>query len=337
MITVTLYSRKDCHLCDQAIEDLNALQEQVPHKLVIVDIDGNRDLNLAYGMEIPVLEAGPYQLKAPFTREEMAMTLHAATDRARDLENLHGDGYQARLERGWRVTGADKFSYWLSNHYMALFNLLVFLYVGLPFLAPVLMANGVTGPAHMIYKIYSAMCHQFAFRSFFLFGEQSVYPRVAAGVHGLIPFGVATGLNEADVLAARNFIGNPVVGYKVAFCERDVAIYGGILLFGLIFALTNHKFKSLPWYLWILIGILPISLDGFSQLLSQPPFNAIPPLSLLPYRESTPFLRVLTGALFGFMTAWFGYPLVEETMVDTRRYMAAKFARVRSAITQQST
>ena len=25
MITVTLYSRKDCHLCDQTLEDLTAL------------------------------------------------------------------------------------------------------------------------------------------------------------------------------------------------------------------------------------------------------------------------------------------------------------------------
>ena len=77
----------------------------------------------------------------------------------------------------------------------------------------------------------------------------------------------------------------------------------------------------LPWYLWILIGIIPIGLDGFSQLLSQPP------LELLPYRESTPFLRALTGALFGFMTAWFGYPLVAEAMEDARKLMSSKWQR----------
>jgi uncharacterized membrane protein len=334
MITVTLYSRKDCHLCDQAIEDLNSLREQIPHELLVVDIDGNRDLDRAYGSEIPVVEAGPYTLKAPFTREDLAMTLNAATDRARDLESIHGDAYQARLERGWKVTSSDRFSYWLSSHYMAVFNLLVLVYFGLPFLAPVLMVNGVTGPANLLYKAYGAVCHQFAFRSFFLFGEQPVYPRSAAGVSGLIPYGAATGMDEGDVLAARSFIGNPVLGYKVAICERDLAIYGGILLFGLVFALANHRIKSLPWYFWILIGIFPIALDGFSQLFSQPPFNAIPPLNLLNYRESTPYLRVLTGLLFGITTAWFGYPIVEETMADTRRYMAAKIARVRGAVSQ---
>ena len=78
-------------------------------------------------------------------------------------------------------------------------------------------------------------------------------------------------------------------------------------------------------WVWLLIAIAPIGLDGFSQLLSQPP------LGLFPFRESTPTLRVLTGFLFGFFTAWFGYPLVEESMVDTRKLMQAKWDRLRSA------
>jgi hypothetical protein len=71
------------------------------------------------------------------------------------------------------------------------------------------------------------------------------------------------------------------------------------------------------------VGILPIAFDGLSQLLSQPPLN------FFAYRESTPFLRTLTGFLFGFTTAWFGLPLVEDTMVDTRKFMEEKFHRAR--------
>jgi hypothetical protein len=52
-----------------------------------------------------------------------------------------------------------------------------------------------------------------------------------------------------------------------------------------------------------------------------------PPLNLLPYRESTPFLRSLTGFLFGFMTAWFGYPYVEESMADNRKYLEGKLVK----------
>jgi uncharacterized membrane protein len=328
MVTVTLYSRADCHLCDQAKADLEALQPQHPHRLLVIDIDGNRDLQRAYGEEVPVVEIGPYQLKTPFSRQELAMTLGAAADRARDLEAINQADYQTRLERGWKVTGADRFSYWLSNHYMALFNSFVLIYLGLPFLAPVLMATGLSSPARVIYRTYGAVCHQFAFRSWFLFGEQAAYPRVSAGVEGLLTYNQATGLDDADQWAAREFIGNQALGYKVALCERDVAIYGGILLFGLVFSLAGRWTKPLPWYLWILIGILPIAVDGMSQILSQPPLNAIPPFNAIPYRESTPFLRTLTGGLFGLTTAWFGYPMVEETMRDTRRFMAAKLARV---------
>jgi uncharacterized membrane protein len=110
----------------------------------------------------------------------------------------------------------------------------------------------------------------------------------------------------------------------VALCERDIAIYGGILLFGLAFSLTGRRIKHLPWYFWLLFGILPIAIDGFSQLLSQPP------LGFFPYRESTPLLRSITGFLFGFTTAWFGFPIVEESMVDVRRYYGQKMAKAKA-------
>ena len=94
------------------------------------------------------------------------------------------------------------------------------------------------------------------------------------------------------------------------------------MFFGIIFALSGRRLPALPWYLWIAIGVAPIGLDGFSQLLSQPPFE------LWAYRESTPLLRTLTGALFGLATAWFGIPLVEETMEDTRKTLMVKIKRL---------
>ncbi len=327
MINVTLYSRKDCHLCNQAKTDLNSLQEQYPHQLVEIDVDSSNDLRRAYGFEVPVVEIGPYRLKAPIDRQELQMTLGAASDRNRHLEAINNPATAAALQQSQTWTKADGITYWFSRHYLAIFNLFVLIYVGLPFLAPVLMYTGAEAPARLIYRSYSLVCHQLAYRSFFLFGEQAVYPRAAAGVPGILSFQQATGINEQstsqDLLAARNFIGNPQIGYKVALCERDVAIYGGILLFGILYAVTGRRIPPLPWYLWILIGIIPIGLDGFSQLFSQPPFNFIP------FRESSPYLRTLTGALFGITTAWFGYPLVQETMNDTVRIMAEKKIRIK--------
>jgi uncharacterized membrane protein len=328
MITVTLYTRNECHLCDIAKDDLIGLQEEIPHKLVEVDIDINPDLQLAYGLDIPVIEVGPYRLKAPFDRQDLKMTLGAARDRVEDIQQIDSKGYDAQLGRGWEVTGSDKFSYWISRHYMLVFNFFVLLYLGLPFIAPILMSAGLETPASLVYRGYGAMCHQFAFRSWFLFGEQPAYPRSAASVEWLNSYEEMIGLDPADQWAARRYTGEDGIGYKVALCQRDVAIYGGILIFGVIFAVTGRRIKSIPWYVWLLVGILPIALDGFSQIFSQPPMNLIPPLNLLDYRESTPVLRSLTGFLFGFTTAWFGYPLVEETMVDTRRFMASKIARI---------
>ena len=254
------------------------------------------------------------------------MTLSAARDRDLHITRVENSQALTAMRETGTWNGADRFSYWLSRHYLLLLNLMVFIYVGLSFLAPVLAKAGAETPANLLYKAYSVVCHQLAYRSFFLFGEQSVYPRAAAGVDVPLTFQQATGLSggdeAADLFAARAYIGDERVGYKVALCERDAAIYAAILLFGLLFGATGRRLPALPWYLWLVLAIVPIGLDGFSQLFSQPP------LSFIPYRESTPFLRVLTGGLFGFMTAWFGYPLVEESMVDTREFMAAKWARV---------
>jgi uncharacterized membrane protein len=120
-------------------------------------------------------------------------------------------------------------------------------------------------------------------------------------------------ISEINVFNDRQFTGNEVVGYKVALCERDIAMYGAMLIFGIGFALSGRRIRSVPWYLWVLIGLVPIGIDGFSQLPSVIP--GLP--SWLPIRESTPLLRTITGTLFGVMTTWYLYPMIEETMKVT--------------------
>lgn len=330
LLNVTLYTRQGCHLCDETKADLESLQAVIPHKLTLVDVESDDKLLKTYGLEVPVVEVGPFRLKAPITPQDLQVMLSAARDRVRDIQRVENSPAlaEARLSVPW--TRSDGINLFLSRHYMLVFNILVFIYLGMSFLAPVLAKERALAPAGLLYKAYGFVCHQLGFRSFYLFGEQPFYPRAAAHVAGYQTFQQATGLGESgsveDILGARAFIGDDTVGYKVALCERDVAIYGGILLFGLLFAATGFRLKALPWWVWLLIAIAPIGLDGFSQLLSQPPLN------LFPFRESTPTLRVLTGFLFGFFTAWFGYPLVEESMIDTRKLMQAKWDRLRSAV-----
>lgn len=327
MITVTLYTRAGCELCKQAEEDLKALQDVIPHQLAILDIDTDPALRDTFALEIPVIEVGPFRLKAPFTRQELQMTLGAAADRRLQLEKINDKTFRVNTSRTQTISRADKISYWISKHYLAIFNAFLILYIGMPFLAPIFKKAGWNAPAEVIYKIYSPLCHQWAFRSFFLFGEQAYYPHAAANIPGVLTFEQVSGisdLTDPSRLQARQFQGNPILGYKVALCERDVAIWGAMALFGLVYAITQRKLPKLHWILWVLVGIGPIGLDGFSQLFSQIPNSFIQ--SILPYRESTPLLRVLTGFLFGITTAWFMFPFIEESMADTRRLLAKKFA-----------
>lgn len=223
----------------------------------------------------------------------------------------------------------------LTRHWLKGVVLFFGLYVGLPFLAPTLMHLGATGPAQVIYAMYSPMCHQFAFRSWFLYGEQPVYPRAAAGIDGVTPFEAYARQDPtfADVpdlaawtadlqLLSRSFVGNPRMGYKVALCERDVAIYGALFVAALLFARVRDRLRPAPLWLYLMLGLVPIGLDGFSQLLSAPP------ISLWPVRESTPLLRTVTGALFGFMNAWLALPYLEEAMRETRAEVEAKLRSV---------
>jgi uncharacterized membrane protein len=98
-----------------------------------------------------------------------------------------------------------------------------------------------------------------------------------------------------------------------------------MFLFGLVFVLTGKKIKPLPWYFWLAIGLVPIGLDGFSQL----PGLASGMPAWVPIRESTPLLRVITGSLFGLTTAWYLFPLMEESMKETRTLLSTKMSIVK--------
>lgn len=326
MINVQLYIRPDCPSCEQVVRDLQALQAEFPHSVEVVNVEDQPRLKDQIGAQLPIIQVGPYRLRDPISLEQLRITFSAAVDRAKHVEKIDRSAFESGADHRRKITTSDRLSYWISNHYLAVFNLIAFFYLGLSFLAPVLQRSGIDGPASLIYRGYSYMCHQLAFRSVFLFGEQLTYPREAAGIPDRLTYQDVTGNDPEDLLTARDFVGNEQVGYKIALCQRDIAIYGGILAFGLIFALSGRRIPPLPWYLWIIIGMVPMALDGGTQLVSQ---LGIPVINeLIPYRESVPLLRYLTGLLFGISTAWFGYPLVEASMSETREYLTRKFERI---------
>jgi uncharacterized membrane protein len=244
--------------------------------------------------------------------------------------NPPGRAIAVRLNR-WTLS--------LSRHWLRTLLIVIGVYVTLPFVAPTLMHLGLTGPANFLYTIYSPMCHQLAFRSWFLYGEQPAYPRAAANFPGLQPYeAYAADVNklsnppidlrqwtwELEILS-RQFVGDERMGYKVAICERDIAIYGALFLGGLIYAIptVRRHLRPVPIWLYLLLGVVPIGVDGFSQLLGYPPF------SLWPIRETTPLFRTLTGGLFGIMNAWLAFPHLEASAREVVIELENKFARAR--------
>ena len=53
---VVLYSRPRCGLCDEAREVLLSVRDEEPFELLEVDIEGDDELEVEYGIRIPVVE-----------------------------------------------------------------------------------------------------------------------------------------------------------------------------------------------------------------------------------------------------------------------------------------
>jgi glutaredoxin len=53
---VVLYSRAGCHLCDVAREAILTLRERTPFAFEEIDIEADEELELEYGIRVPVVE-----------------------------------------------------------------------------------------------------------------------------------------------------------------------------------------------------------------------------------------------------------------------------------------
>jgi uncharacterized membrane protein len=214
---------------------------------------------------------------------------------------------------------------WVSRHWLALFIVIYGAWVLTPFLAPWLMAMGAARPAQAIYFFYSFFCHQLPERSLFFFGQQPMYS--LAEIRAVWPLDGFAGL--------RQFIGNPAMGYKMAWSDRMISFYGGLWAGALLFAIVRTRLKSLSPVLWLLFGIAPVGLDGFTHMLN----DVLVGVSGTGFRDTNAWLQALTGnvfpqsfyvgdalgsfnsdmrwvtgLLFGLTTVWFLFPLVEKAM-----------------------
>jgi len=234
---------------------------------------------------------------------------------------------------------ANRVLHWLSNHWLLVISLLLGLYVGLPWLAPLFMKLGTpwgTGAGNAIYSIYSTQCHQLPQRSFFLFGPKSMY--------GLAEIQAAWKVTD-NPLILRQFIGSPEMGWKVAWSDRMVSMYTGLFFAGLLYWPLRKRLKPLP--LWgFAFFLLPMALDGGTHFLSDLAGigqgfrdsnawlaaltrNAFPATFYAgdALGSFNSWMRLITGILFGIGVAWLAYPYLESAFADLTREIEAKLSR----------
>ncbi|MGH2536697.1 MAG: DUF2085 domain-containing protein, partial [Candidatus Promineifilaceae bacterium] len=174
-------------------------------------------------------------------------------------ESVRPIGAEVRSARRFSAAAIHRLARWLGRHWLLLLNLAWGLFVAVPWLAPLLMEAGWAGAARAVYLFYGLQCHQLPQRSFFLFGDELMYS-LAEIQAAWRP------TNNPAIL--RQFIGNPEMGWKVAWSDRMVSMYGSMFLFGLLFWPLRRRLKPLPLWAFGLL-LLPMAVDGMAHLISD--------------------------------------------------------------------
>lgn len=139
-----------------------------------------------------------------------------------------------------------------------------------------------------------------------------------------------------------------VLGYQVAFCYRNTALYGGTLLFGMLYSVARDRglpglrwLKSpLPWWGFALL-LLPMAVDGLSHMLGLRD-DMFPGGSFDMFLVGSQafslnwWLRIVTGALAALGGVWFAFPRMDKTMEESEamRLMYKEMALRQRALRQ---
>ena len=175
------------------------------------------------------------------------------------------------------------FGDWLVRHWFAVFVVFWGVWTLIPIAAPALMLLGMTKWASAIYFFENFFCHQLPERSLFLFGLKPMYS--LAEIKSVWP------LN--DFLGLRQFVGNPTWGYRVAECNRTIAMNASLWLCALGWLPFRRKVKPLPWWGFVLL-LLPLALDGGTHTIN----DVMTGMSGAGFRDTNAWLQFLTKDVF---------------------------------------
>lgn len=134
-------------------------------------------------------------------------------------------------------------------------------------------------------------------------------------------------------------------GYQVAFCWRNTAIYGGLLLFSILYGLARDRNVAMlrwlkrPIRIWtFLLMLLPMALDGFTHIFGLRDMVENVNMDMWYgslFSGSQVFsanwwLRIITGMLAALGFVWFVFPRINKVVQDSeelhlsyRQYLAS--------------
>jgi len=216
---------------------------------------------------------------------------------------------------------------------MLIFVIILGIYAGLPFLAPVFMKLGWDAPARAIYIIYSFLCHQLPQRSYFLFGSKLTYS---------LPEIQSIWRNTFDPLVLRQFIGNPEMGWKVGWSDRMVSMFTSLWIFAVLWRWLRRWLRPLPWW-GLVLFLLPMAVDGGSHFISDLygigqgfrdsnawlvalTNNVLPPGFYAgdAWGSFNSLMRLLTGILFGLGLVWISFPYLNDAFTQQMKYVESR-------------
>jgi len=237
------------------------------------------------------------------------------------------------------------FSNWLTSHWFELFLAVYGLWVFTPFLAPFFMYIGWTSAGKAIYFIYSFFCHQLPQRSFFLFGEKTMYSLKDIQT---------TWQDTINPLILRTFIGNETMGWKIAWSDRMISFYTSVWVFAALWFPFRRRVKPLPWWEFALL-LLPLIVDGGTHTISDfagigqgfrdtNQWLAILTNNSLPTTFYTgdslgsfnSIMRFISGLLAGLGIVWLAFPYIFQTQTLNQELDTISYGKVLEQIKNQN-
>ena len=195
-----------------------------------------------------------------------------------------------------------------KNYPVYIVILLVFLYVFIPFLAPIFFKLGYSNIGEDINNVYVEFCHQRVERSVFLFGENGLVKKYSVQELKDLKYLPEKSADPSiyPEYFGHGYYGNAQIGYKVPICIRDIALYLSFVIAGLISIIYVEKKKKtfhISFFV-LMIFLLPMMLDGVSgSIIEGFKILAIPSWYLDDWIR-----RIITGLLFGIGSALFVIP-----------------------------